>query len=117
MRLDKLKEVEVEKRRGSTGRTIVQFIWLLIAIGISYAFTQFLFNEGHLTANQLYNQLFIPRSVPVWVLKGGIIFVMVVVIQFFLFLGFAIANPRGRVRSGYASPYSDSPDPFDDHRG
>lgn len=113
MRLDRMKEKEVAKRRGSTGRTIVQIVWLLIAIGLGYAFTQYLFAEGVLTPNLFYTQLFIPRSVPVWALKAGVILVIVIAIQFFLFMGYAVANPRGRARTGRATSHSTNPDPFD----
>jgi hypothetical protein len=118
MRLDKLREKEVAKRRGSTGRTIFQVIWLLISIGLAYAFSEYvLFGGGYISENLLYNQLFIPRSVPPWALRVGVIFIIVVVMQFFVFLGFALGDPRGRRRTGRASGYSDDPDPFDDHHG
>jgi hypothetical protein len=117
MRIDKVKEMEAQKRKGSTGRTLVQVVWLLIAIGISYAFTEFLFAQEHLTKAMLYNRLLIPANVPLWAVKAGLIFIMVIAIQFAVFLGYVVANPRGRNRSGKASPYSSNKDPFDNPYG
>jgi hypothetical protein len=118
MRIDKLKEMEGKKRRGSTGRTLVQGIWLLIAIGLAYAFTEYvLFGGGYVTPNMLRNYFLLPAQVPVWAMKAAIIFLLVVAIQFFLFLGFAIANPRGRTRTGKPNAYSDDLDPFDNPYG
>jgi hypothetical protein len=117
MRIDKIQEMEAQKRKGSTGRTLIQVAWLAFAIGISYAFTEFLFAQEYLTKAMLYNRLLIPGNVPLWVVKGALIFIMVVVIQFVVFLGYVMANPRGRNRSGKASPYSSNPDPFDNPYG
>lgn len=117
MRIDKIQEMEAQKRKGSTGRTLVQVVWLALAIGISYAFIEFLFAQDHLTKAMLYNRLLIPGNVPLWAVKAGIIFIMVVVIQFVVFMGYVLANPRGRNRSGKASAYSDNPDPFDNPYG
>lgn len=116
MRLDKLREAEVAKRQGSTGRTIIQAIWLIISFAIAYFVSQWLFDQNIVTYNFFYNQLYIPRAVPRWMVLGGFMLFLVIIMQFFVMFGFFIGTPQGRQKSGKASAFSRNPDPFDNER-
>lgn len=116
MRLEKKHQEELAKRKGLTGKTIVQVIWLgLTGIG-AYFFTEYLFAGEYITSNLFYTQLFIPRFIPEWGLKALLILGMVIVMQIFFSLGYVIASPEGRRRTGDATLYSRNKDPFDDRR-
>lgn len=117
MRLEKKHEEELSQRKGLTGKTIVQVIWLLITGALAYLFTNYLFSQGLVSANLFYNQLFIPRSVPVLGLKLIMVFGMVIIMQIVFSIGYIIASPEGRRRTGDATMHSRNKDPFDDHRG
>ena len=117
MRLEKKQEEELARRKGMTGKTIMQVIWLLVTGGLAYLFVNYLFSQGLVTANTFYNQLFIPRSVPEIGVKLIMVFGIVLVMQFVFSLGYILASPEGRRRTGDATLYSRNKDPFDDHRG
>lgn len=117
MRLEKKHEEKLAKRKGLTGKTIIQVIWLLFTGTLAYFFVNYLFAEEILRANIFYNQLFIPRSVPVIGLKLIVVFGLVIVMQIVFSLGYIIASPEGRRRTGDASMYSRNKDPFDDRFG
>ncbi len=114
MRLEKKHQEELSKRKGLTGKTIIQVIWLLTTGTLAYFFTNYLFSQGIINANIFYNQLYIPRSVPVIGVKLIVVFGMVVVMQIVFFMGYFIASPEGRRRTGDASMHSRNKDPFDD---
>ena len=114
MRLEKKHEEELARRKGLTGKTIVQVIWLLFTGTLAYFFVTYLFNEGIITAGMFYNQLFIPRSVPEIGLKLIVVLGLVIVMQIIFSLGYIIASPEGRRRTGDPSMYSRNKDPFDD---
>jgi hypothetical protein len=113
MRLDRIREYELAKRKGSTLRTIVQTIWLLISFVVAYYISEWLFAEKVISYNFFYTQLSIPRAVPQWAILGALILLIVIVMQFFVLMGFLIGTPRGRAKSGRASAFSSNPDPFD----
>lgn len=117
MRLEKKREEELAKRRGLTGRTIIQVIWLLITGTLAYFFVNYLFSQGIVTANIFYNQLLIPRSVPEIGLKLLMVLGIVIVMQIVFSIGFIIASPEGRRRTGDATLKSRNKDPFDDRFG
>lgn len=117
MRLEKQKEAEIAKRKGLTGKTIIQVIWLLLTGTAAYVFTNYLFSEGLVTSNTFYNQLFIPRIVPVLGLKLLMVLAIVIVMQIIFSIGFIIASPEGRRRTGDATLHSRNKDPFDDRFG
>lgn len=117
MRLEKKHEEELSKRKGLTGRTIIQVIWLLITGTLAYFFTDYLFSQGFITANTFYNQLFIPRAVPEIGLKLLMVLGLVIVMQIVFSIGFIIASPEGRRRTGDATLHSRNKDPFDDRFG
>ena len=117
MRLEKKHEEELAKRKGLTGRTIIQVIWLLITGTLAYFFTDYLFNQEIITAQLFYNQLLIPRAVPEIALKLIMVLGIIIVMQIVLSIGFIIASPEGRRRTGDPTLYSRNKDPFDDRFG
>jgi uncharacterized membrane protein len=112
MRLERKREEEVAKRKGMTGKTIIQFIWLLISFVIAYFVVKFIFDAGYISYNMFYG-VGIPRSIPPIVIMIVLMFVVVVAMQFFLFIGFIMANPEGRRRTGDPTLQSRSEDPYD----
>lgn len=116
MRLDQKRQAEKAQRKGMTLRTIIQLGWLAISGLLAYLAINWLFNTEQLTYDFFYNTLFVPRSIPEPVILGGLILISVFIMQFFLVLGYALASPRGRERSGDPSPYSSTYDPLDDYR-
>lgn len=117
MRLEKKNQEKLDQRKGLTGKTIIQVIWLLVTGGLAYLFVNYLFSEGLLTAGLFYNQLLIPRSVPEVGLKLIVVFGLVIVMQIVFSLGYILASPEGRRRTGDPSMYSRNKDPFDDRFG
>jgi uncharacterized membrane protein len=117
MRLEKKHDEELARRKGLTGKTVVQVIWLLFTGTLAYFFVSYLFNEGIITTGIFYNQLFIPRSVPIVGLKLIVVLGMVIVMQIVFSIGYIIASPEGRRRTGDASMVSRNKDPFDDRFG
>lgn len=115
MRLDKVHEQEVAQRKGNTGRTILQLIWLTINFAAAYFVVEWLLAEKYISLNRLYNGG-IPRTVPEWVLQGALMFIGVIIIQFFFIMGYMVASPVGRRRSGRPTLRSWNPDPNDDQR-
>lgn len=117
MRLEKKHEEKLAQRKGLTGKTIIQVVWLLFTGTLAYFFVNYLFSEGILTTGLFYNQLFIPRSIPEIGLKLIAVFGFVIVMQIVFSIGFIIASPEGRRRTGDASMHSRNKDPFDDRFG
>jgi hypothetical protein len=112
MRLEKKHEEELEKRRGLAGRTIIQFIWLLISFAIAYFLVKALFNGGYINHRMVYD-VGISRKVPEIAIEIVFMFIVVVAMQFFLFIGYAFANPEGRRRTGDPTLQSRTKDPYD----
>lgn len=113
MRLDKKKEEELARRKGSANKTLIQTVWLLISLAIAYVLTMYLFNQGTITADLLYRQG-IPRSIPEWGLQLGVAILLTICMQIFLLLGFVFANPEGRRKLGEPTLVSRNKDAFDD---
>lgn len=117
MRLDRKKDSELAQRKGLTVRTIIQTFWLILSGIIAYVGLDWLFTSEQLTYDFFYNTLLVPRSVPEPVIMGALIIIVVIVMQFFLVMGYAIGSPQGRERTGKPSPYSSTYDPMqDDYR-
>lgn len=112
MRLEKKREEELAQRKGTTCKTIVQFTWLLISFVIAYFAIDLIISAGYLSYNMIYG-VGIPRSIPPIAIKLVLMFFIVVVMQFFLFIGFMFANPEGRRRTGDPTLKSKTKDPFD----
>lgn len=115
MRLEKKHQEELAKRKGMATKTIIQGIGLIISFAIAYFVTTYLFNQEILTYPMLYNALSIPRSVPEWAILGGLMVIIVFVMQFAMFVGFFLVNPEGRRRLGDPSLHSRNVDPYDQH--
>lgn len=114
MRLDKKREEELARRKGSARKTMIQSVWLLITIVAAYFITTYLFAQGILTYDMLYIGLGLPRSIPEWALLAGTVLLIVIVMQVFLMFGFIFANPEGRRKLGDPTLTSRYKDPFDD---
>ena len=112
MRLEKKREEELERRKGTAGKTIIQFIWLLISFAIAYFVIDLIINAGYISYNMIYG-VGIPRTIPPIAIKLVLMFVIVVVMQFFLFVGFMFATPEGRRRTGDPTLKSKTKDPLD----
>lgn len=113
MRLEKKQQEELQQRKGLTGRTIVQVIWLIISGVIAYFLLNYLEGQGAFTYDEIYRLVAIPRSVPEWAVMGGMILLIVIVMQVAMLIGFIVASPEGRRRTGQPSLHSHSKDPFD----
>jgi hypothetical protein len=116
MKLEKKRDEEMAARKGMTGKTIIAFIWLAISGVIAYFLVNYLFETDVLSYGTFYG-LGIPRSVPQWVITGVLIILIVIIMQTFLMLGFMLASPEGRRRTGDPSLYSHNKEPFDDYGG
>ncbi len=113
MRLDAQRDRELEKRKGFALRTILAVIWLAICIAIAYFLIDWLFENNYLNLGFFYGQLRIPPIIPEWAIIAGSMLIVIVIINFFVALGYAFFSPTGRRRSGTASLYSSDPDPDD----
>lgn len=118
MRLDKKREAELMKRQGSARKTVIQIIWLAISAVIAFFLcTLVIFSpeNGLLTYGQVYRALALPRAtVPEWAILGAFMLLIVLIMQFVLFIGFAFTSFEGRRRPGTASLHSRNKDPLDD---
>lgn len=115
MRIEKKQDEEIARRKGMTGKTVVQVIWLLLSAGLSYYLINYLLNsdESSFSYNAVYNATGLPRTVPEGALLAGMILLLVLLFQIFLWLGFAMASPEGRRKTGVPSLHSRNKDPFD----
>lgn len=100
MRLDKIREREIEKRRGFTKRFLLALIWLSLTVFAATLLVNWLFDSGRLTYNQIVVYLRLPPSVSFETVKIGIIVLTVVVVQFITLVIVALATPAGRERPG-----------------
>lgn len=113
MRLEKKQQEELQKRKGLTGRTLIQVVWLLISGVIAFYLLRYLEGQGVFKYDEIYRLLAIPRSVPDWVVMGGMILLIVFVMQIAVMIGFMFASPEGRRRTGQPTLHSRNKDPFD----
>jgi hypothetical protein len=115
MRLDRQREEAAAKRKGMAVKTILGAIWLGLCFAAAYYFVGWLFETGELRPSFFWNQLFIPR----WVTADWIHIIaaalIVVVMNFFVLLGFGFSSRTGRIRPGTPSLKSRNPDPLDKH--
>lgn len=115
MRLDAKREREIEKRKGFASRTLITGVWLAICFAFAYLAMNYLFNNTVITENFIRAQLRLPPWVPDWGILVGAMILIVVIVNFFVLIGYAFFSPSGRRRPGQASLYSSDPD-RDDHR-
>lgn len=116
MRIEKVRQEQLRRRRGLARRTFLQAIWLLFCLAIAYFVAQWLLAEQYLTYEFFYRQLFVPRSVPEEVILGAIILTIVILFQFFILIGYLFGSSEGRARTGVASAESKNPDPLDSYQ-
>jgi ABC-type sugar transport system permease subunit len=114
MRIEHKRELELARRKGLTRRTILAVLWLAICFAAAYFVTEWLFENDIITYNGLYARLFIPRWVDQIFLQIGLMIVLVIIVQFFVLIGYGLLSFAGRRRPGEASLYSDDPDPGED---
>jgi heme/copper-type cytochrome/quinol oxidase subunit 2 len=113
MRLDTQREAATAKRKGMMVRTVIGTIWLGINFAVAYFLISYLFENGDLNQAFFWNQLYIPRQVGFDGLKILISIVIVVIMNFFVLLGFGFSSSTGRIRPGTPSMVSRNPDPND----
>ena len=113
MRLDAQRDEETARRKGSGVKTILGLFWFGLCFAAAYFLINYLFESGELAPNFFYNQLFIPRQLKVPGLKIVVSVVIVVVMNFFILLGYGFSSKTGRIRPGTPSMSSRNPDPND----
>jgi hypothetical protein len=113
MRLDAQRDRETAKRKGSAVKTILGFIWLSLCFTAAYYLISWLFETGEVNPSFFWNQLFIPRQINLAGLKMLISVVIVVIMNFFVLLGYGFSSRTGRIRPGTPSLKSRNPDPND----
>ncbi len=113
MRLDAKRERELNRRKGLTARTVAAVIWLGICIGGAYLFVSWLFETERLRLGFFYGQLHIPYWVSEgWIIAGSVL-VIVIIINFFVLIGYSLVSPSAKRKPGTPSMYSSDPDPDD----
>ena len=118
MRLEKQQDAVLAERKGLTGRTIIQFFSLLISAIIAYFIAVYMFDNGMLSVGKLKTAFsFIPFNIPDWTFLAGTMLAIVVIIQFFMSIGFAFGSPEGRRKTGKPSMHSRVKDPNDSDWG
>ena len=114
MRIEKQKDAELAERKGLAGKTIIQFFSWLISGVIAYFIATYMFNNNILSYSRLRTTFsFIPFSIPDWAFLVGTMFIIIVIIQFFLSIGFSLGSPEGRRKTGKPSMHSRLKDPND----
>ncbi len=113
MRIDMKHDTELARRKGLTGRTIVATTWLIMGFAIAYFLTDWLFKSELISPNFFYDQLFIPRTIDEGIIRAGLMAIIVVAMQFFMLIGFAVASPTARARPGTPTPFAKDPDPYE----
>ena len=112
MRIEKQKDAELAERKGLTGKTIIQFFSWLISAVIAYFIATYLFDSNILNYSRLRATFsFIPFYIKDWIFLAGTMFIIVVIIQFFVSIGFALGSPEGRRKTGKPSMHSRVKDP------
>lgn len=116
MRLDQLQEERQAKRKGLTGRTIIQFLWLGLTGAAAYVLLSLVFARNENLYDVIYSQFSLPRVIPTAVIFWVLVILIVLLMQLVFLLGFLMTSTEGRRRPGKPSLYSRNPDPFDDRR-
>ena len=115
MRLQRQRDAELAKRKGLAIRTVAAVIWFALCFIAAYFIVNWLFESETVTLGFFYYRLHLPTSISEGFIKAGLMIVIVVLIQFFVLLGYAFASPIGRIRPGDATLRSPEPDPNVDH--
>ncbi len=117
MRLERKRDVELAGRKGMALKTIIALIWFGLCFVVAYYTVNWLFDTEILRPSIIYNRLLIPRTVSEDIIRIALMILIVILIQFFVLLGYAFASPLGRLRPGKPSLRSREPDPNADDYG
>lgn len=113
MRLDAQRDAETMRRKGLAWKTILGVIWLGLCFAAAYFLVNYLFESGEVTPSFFYNQLFVPRLIEPELLTYLVAGVVVVIMNFFVLIGYGFSSRTGRTRPGTPSLKSRNPDPND----
>lgn len=111
MRLERKRDAELAKRKGLAVKTIIALFWFGLCFAAAYYLVNWLLESETITYGFFYSRFSIPRTVDEEFIRFGLMFVIVVLIQFFVLIGYAFASPTGRLRPGDPSLTSREPDP------
>jgi flagellar basal body-associated protein FliL len=109
MQLEKKRRAEMAQRKGSTVKTIIQTVWLLISVVGGAGLIWWLNSSRIFPLSEFYN-MGVPRAVPEWGVMIGAVIVIVIVMQMFFLIGFLIGSPQGRAKQGRATAESQTID-------
>jgi flagellar basal body-associated protein FliL len=115
MRLEMKRNAEVAQRKGLTVRTIVAVCWFALAAVIGYFLVNWMFENGIVTANFFYSQLFIPGTVDEIFIRTGLILFVVFILEFMAIMVFALTSSQARQKTGRARAEAQVHDPFDNY--
>jgi hypothetical protein len=105
-----MRQLETAKRKGLTGRTVLAILWLGLCSVAAYYVMAWLFESGALRMGWLYSRLGIPLTVDPNIVRVILVFVLVMVMQFFVVVGYAWGSPLGRLRPANPSLRTTRPD-------
>jgi hypothetical protein len=112
MRLDLKRESEIQQRKGLAKRTVVASAWLVASLVVGFFLTGWLLNSGAIDTAFFYDELSIPETVSLQIIRLILILLVVIVMQFFLIIGFALVSPEARKKTGLPTAEAQSVDPF-----
>jgi hypothetical protein len=115
MRLERKRDAELARRKGMTLKTIIALLWFGLCFIAAYYMVNWLFDTEVIRTSFFYSRLLIPRSVNQATIRAAMMVLTVILIQFFVLLGYAFGSPLGRVRPGRPTMRSREPDPNADH--
>ena len=113
MWIDKKRQAETAKRKGLSARTAVVIVLLVLGFAAAWLLTSWLLSSGKMSIDLFYNDLGIPRTVSQNTIQIVFTLIIVFALQFLAVLGFAMANPEARQRSGRPTAVAQNPDFFD----
>jgi hypothetical protein len=113
MWIDRKRQQETEKRKGLSVRTGVVVGVLVSGFIGAYLLTAWLFSSGTMSIDLFYNNLGIPRTISQNTIHIVLVLFIVFALQFLAVIGFAMANPEARKRSGQPSAVAQNPDLYD----
>ena len=112
--LDKKRDRARAKQRGAGRRFIFQIIWFGVAITIAFFLSRFLFLNGILSYQQIY-QGGVPSTWPPLFIDIIATIMIYLVIQALFMVGYMLGNPAGRRPTSRASLDTFNPD-YNDFR-
>jgi hypothetical protein len=94
-------------------RTLAAVLWLGLCSAIAYYIMSWLFESGAVSIGFFYSRLYVPRSVDPNIVRVVFTMFLVLLMQFFVLIGYAWASPVGRMRPGSPSLRRSRQDPED----